>query len=73
MERLQAPPPRTIVVRWRDANGREQAEPRTVRFCYGFGHYIRWNKRFLLVEHGQSELVIDDELPGPAAHSLRRV
>lgn len=65
--------PRTIVVRWRDANGQDQAEPRTVRFCYGFGHYVRWNRRFLLVEHGQTEIAIDDDLLGPAAHSQRRL
>ena len=62
---LRKEPPRRIVVIWRDADGAEYRELRQVHFERGFGHFVRWNRHFMLVDPLQEELRIDR--PGPRA------
>ena len=50
MTDLVKPKSRTIVIRYRDPQGRPSTTTREVHFLRGYGHYIRWNKRMVLID-----------------------
>lgn len=47
---LVRPPRRTVEVVWRDRDGNVKRCRRPLRFLPGFGHFVTWRGRALLVE-----------------------
>lgn len=62
--------PRTIIVRWHDAQGHAHSERRRVNFAKGFGPYIRWNRRPILVDSMQTEITVEGIGPTQVNHRL---
>lgn len=48
--KLVTPPRRMVAVVWRDAEGNVKRQERPLRFLPGFGHFVTWRGRALLVE-----------------------
>lgn len=44
------PPARIVLINYRDGAGVECHAERHLKFAKGFGYYVRWNKRYILVD-----------------------
>lgn len=58
-----APPPRTITVHFTARDGRTYSVIRRVWFVKGFGHYIKWNRKTVIVDPMATSLTVTEARP----------